>query len=163
MISYFTCTENAHALNLLRYDSQCFLISGHTRIKLTHFNCLVGWHFSPHGFRNSPCYMLHQLQLWIEWSFEGTAINISANEWSVPITSANAILWQSTQIVQTSHHCTQEHSGALWRGVAHHWELHHWLSLKANLSFQRHIFWQPVTGRAVDVQWTKNNVNTVHV
>lgn len=75
--------------------SECFLISGHTHIKLTHFNCLVGWHFRPHGFRNSPCYMLHQSQLWIERSFESTTINISTNEWSVPITSANAILWQS--------------------------------------------------------------------
>lgn len=115
MTSYFSFTENACALNLLKCDSQCFLISGHTHIKLTHFNCLVRWHFSLHGFRNGPCYMLHQLQLWIERSFESTAINISANEWSVPITSANAILRQSTQIVQTSHHCTQKQSGALWR------------------------------------------------
>ena len=55
MTSYFSFTENACALNLLKYDSQCFLITGHTHIKLTHFNCLVGWHFSLHGFRNGPC------------------------------------------------------------------------------------------------------------
>lgn len=82
--------------------------------------------------------MLHQLHLWVGCSSESTTVNISANEWSVPITSANAISWQSKQFRPhiTAHGNRKGHSGGVQpipeKCITDHLQ-------GANPSFQRHI------------------------